>query len=202
MPAARLGSTALGQIERVENSRTITVTANGQPQLDIVWERKRDRPMKVRARLASSSNLSLSEAEQFFEEVNDHCGSAVTEPLYVRGTPQYDGLAWRGELWLDDKTRLGPPSLQDGTAVIGPRHVHVDAILDCIGEPDIAYARQQMLLEVSAFLSVVMGKAVRLLDHGRAWTWTADMKACEVRVLGYLEPPNPLNMPSRGAAKA
>jgi hypothetical protein len=40
---------ALGQLERAENSGAITITANGNPQLDIVWERKRDRPMKVRA---------------------------------------------------------------------------------------------------------------------------------------------------------
>jgi hypothetical protein len=195
-------SSGLGQLERAENSGTFTITANGKPQLDIVWERKRDRPMKVRARRTSTSNLSSSEAEQFFDEVNNSCRSAATEPIYVRGTLQYDdGLAWRGELWLDDKTRLGPPSLQDETAIIGPRHVHVDAILECIGQPDVAYARQQMLLEVSAFLSVVMKKAVRLPDQGRAWTWTADMKACEVRPLGYLEPANPLSMPSRGTAK-
>ena len=104
-------SSGLGQLERVENSGTITVTANGKPQLEIVWERKRDRPMKVRARLASSSDLSSSEAEQFFNEVNNSCGSAVTEPIYVRGTLQYDGLAWRGELWLDDKMRFGPPNI-------------------------------------------------------------------------------------------
>ena len=53
----------------------------------------------------------------------------------------------------------------------------------------------------SAFLSVIMKKAVRLPDQGRAWTLTADMKACEVRYLGYLEPANPLSMPSRGTAK-
>ena len=164
-------SSGLGQLERAANSGTITIIANDKPQLDIVWERKRNRPMKVRARLASSSNLSSSEAEQFFNEVNDSCGSAVTKPIYVRGTLQYDdGLAWRGELWLDDKIRLGPPSLQDETGIIGPRCVHVDAILDCIGQPDVASARQQMLLEVSAFLSVVMEKAVRLPDRGRAWT--------------------------------
>jgi hypothetical protein len=192
----------LGQIERAENSGTITITANGWPQLDIAWERKRDRPMKVRARLASRSHLSLAEAGLFFEEVNESCGSAVTEPIYLRGTLQYDdGLAWRGELWLDDKTRLAPPSLQDETATIGPRLVHVDAILECIGQPDVAYARQEMLLEVSAFLSVAMRKAIRLPDHGRVWVWTADLKGCEVRNLGYLEPANPLSMPSPGTAK-
>jgi hypothetical protein len=189
---------SLGQLERAENSGSITVAANGQPQLDIVWERKRDRPMKVRARQASTSNLSLSEAEQFFSEVNDSCGTTVTEPIYDCGTLQYDGLAWLGELWLDDRTRLGPPSLQDETTILGPRHVHVDMVLECIGKSDVVYARQQMLLEVSAFLSVVMKMAVRLPDQGRAWTVTADMKACEVRYLGYIERANPLNMPSRG----
>jgi hypothetical protein len=194
-------SPSLGQLERPENSGTITVTANGKPQLDIVWERKRERSMKVRARLASASDLSLPEAEQFFCEVNESCGAAVTESIYVRGTLQYNGQAWRGELWLDDKTRLGPPSLQDETATLGPRIVHVDAMLDCIGETDVPYARQQMLLEVSAFLSVVTQTAVRFLDHGRAWTWTLDMKGCEVRHLGYLEPANPLTMPCSGSTK-
>jgi hypothetical protein len=190
---------AFGQLERAENSGTITPTANGKAQLEIVWERKRGLSLKVKARLAPSSSLSLLEAEQFFREVNDSCRAAVTEPLYVRATLQYDnGMAWRGELWLDDKTRIGPPSLQDETATIGPRIVHVDAILECIGEPDIVYVRQQTLLEVSAFLSVVTHQAVRLLDHGRAWVWTADMKGCEVRHLGYLEPANPLSLPTRG----
>ena len=192
----------LGQLERTANSGTITITVNGKPQLDVVWERKRNRPMKGRARLASSSNLSLSDAEQFINEVNDSCGSAVTEPIYVRGTLEYDsGLAWRGELWLDNRMRLGPPSLHDETAINGPRHVHVDAILECIGGSDVVFARHQMLLEVSAFLSVVMKKAVRLPDQGRAWTLSADMKACKVRHLGYLEPAKPLSMPSRGTAK-
>lgn len=195
-------SSAFGQLERAENSGTITLSANGQPKIDIVWERKRDRPMKVRARLASSTDLSLSEAEQFFNEINDSCGKALTEPIYVRGTLQYnDGLAWRGELWLDDKTRLAPPSLQDELAILGPRHVHVDMMLECIGQPDVIHARQEMLLEVSAFLSIVMKTAVRFPDQGRAWTLTADMKACEVRYIGYLEPANPPTMPSRGTIK-
>ncbi len=195
-------SSALGQLERAENSGTITVTGNGKPQLSIVWERKRGGLMKVRARPDKLSDLSSSEAEAFFNEVNRRCRSAVTEPIYVRGTLQYDeGLAWRGELWLDDRTRLGPPSLHDETAIIGPRIVHVDTFLECIGEPDVAYARQRMLLEVSTFLTVVMKKAVRLLDQGRAWTWTPDMKGSEVRSLGYIEPANPISMPSRGTAR-
>ena len=61
--------------------------------------------------------------------------------------------------------------------------------------------RQQMLLEVSAFLSVAMRKAIRLADQGRVWVWTADLNGCEVRNLGYLEPANPLSMPIPGTVK-
>src|SRR6516164_7378401 len=32
---------SLGQLERAENSGTITVTAKGKPQLEIVWEHQR-----------------------------------------------------------------------------------------------------------------------------------------------------------------
>jgi hypothetical protein len=192
----------LGQLERAENSGTITIISGGKPELEIVWERKRDRPLKVKARIAPSSTLSVSEAWQFFSEVNNNCSAAVTAPLYARGYLEYEGMAWRGELWLDDKTRLGPPSLQDESGTTGPRIVHMDAIVDCVGEPDIIYTRQQMLLEVSAFLSVVIRKAVRLPGCGRAWVFKSDdMKGCEVRSLGYLEPANPLSMPNSGAMR-
>src|SRR5262249_37480024 len=117
-------SSALGQLERSENSGTITILAGGKPQLEIVWERKRGGPLKAKARLVSrsllKSRLTTSEAEQFFRDVNDRCAAAVTEPHYVRGTLQYEGMAWRGELWLDDKTRLGPSSLHDETETTGP----------------------------------------------------------------------------------
>ena len=189
------------QLERAENSGTIAIIANGKSQIEIVWEQKREGPLAVRARLASLADISSSDAEQFFTEVNDSCRMATTVPLYVRGTLQYEGRAWRGELWLDDRTRLAAPSLQDETATCGPRIVHIDATLDCVGEPDIVYTRQQMLIEMSAFLSVVMQNAVRLFDVGRVWTFTPDATTSEVRSLGYLEPANPLSMPLPGTLK-
>jgi hypothetical protein len=190
-----------GQMERAENSGTITISANGKSQIEIVWEQKRGRPLAVRARLASLADIPRSDAEQFFTEVNDSCRMATTVPLYVRGTLQYEGRAWRGELWLDDRTRLAAPSMQDETAMYGPRIVHIDAILDCIGEPDIIHARQQMLIEMSAFLSVVMQKAVRLVDVGRVWVFAPAGTTSEVRSLGYLEPDNPISMPLPGTLK-
>jgi hypothetical protein len=192
---------SLGQLERAENSGTITVTAKGKPQLEIVWEHQRKGALRIKARLGAPSDLSLPEAGLLFDQVNDACRAATTQLIYVRGTLEYEGLAWRGECWLDDRTRLAPPTLQDETATLGPRIVHIDAMLDCIGEPDVPHARQQMLLEVSAFLSVVARQAFRLSFVNRAWVWTADMKGCEVKHLGYLEPSNPLAMPSRNAVK-
>jgi hypothetical protein len=192
-------SSALGQLERSENSGTITITANGSAQLDIVWERKRDGPLRVRARRASSADISSSEAGQFFTEVNNNCCAALTVPLYVRSSLQYEGRAWRGELWLDECTRLAAPSVQDEPAVYGPRIVHIDAMLDCIGEPDVLGARQQMLTEMQSFLSVAMASAVTLFNVGRVWTFALDGTTSEVRHLGYLESANPLSMPGPGA---
>lgn len=156
------GSSSLGQLERAENSGTITIAAAGKTYLHIVWEQRRDGPIKVCARPTLPSEFPLAEAVQFFNEVNERCRLGVTEPIYARGTLQYDGMAWRGELWLDDNIRLGPPSLQDEIAILGPRIVHVDAMLDCVGESDVVYVRHQMLEEISAFLSVVTGNAIRL----------------------------------------
>jgi hypothetical protein len=190
----------LGQLERAENSGTITIIATGKPLLTIVWERKRGYgPIKVRARVLSSE-LSLPDAKVFFDQINDACRSGLTEPIYVRGTLQYVGMAWRGELWLDDAVRLGPPSLQDGsgTNMLGAGVVHVDAMLDCIGNSDVSFARHQMLVEMSAFLSVVLGKHVRLPDTGQTWTWKDGTPRCEVRSLGYMEAANPPTMPVRG----
>jgi hypothetical protein len=196
-------SSSFGQVERRENSGTITITEDGAPQIDIVWERKRDGPLKAKARLATTSRVSLSEAERFFREINDACRADLTVPLFVRSTLQYDrGLAWLGECWLDAKTRLAPPSLQDELSLHnGARIVHIDALLPCVGEPDVPYARQQMLNEMSLFLSVVMKTDIRLLQYGRAWTFTTDGKGCEVRQLGYLEPANPRSMPAPGSVK-
>jgi hypothetical protein len=144
----------------------------------------------------------MVDAEQFFRDINNDCSAAVTTPLYFRGTLEYErGLAWLGEHWLDDDTRLAPPSLQDELSLHnGARIVHIDALLPCIGEPDVLYMRQQMLNEISLFLSVMMKTEVRLQQVGRVWTFTTDMKGCEIRQLGYLEPTNPLSMPPRGSA--
>jgi hypothetical protein len=73
-------SSSLGQLERQENSGTLTVTGDGAPKLDIVWDHRRDGPLKVRARLAAASRLSIADAEQFFRDLNKDCNEAATTP--------------------------------------------------------------------------------------------------------------------------
>src|SRR5216683_1042966 len=122
-------SGGIGQLEARENSGSITVNAGDtpKPQLGVVWERKRGGPIKVCAR----SEIAVTEAEELFKQVNERCRLGATERFYRRGQLQYEGLAWRGELWLDDTLRLTPPTRQDERALNGPRVILVDALVDC-----------------------------------------------------------------------
>jgi hypothetical protein len=199
-------SSSFGQMEARENSGSITVNTGGAAQrsLAVVWERKRDRPMSVRARSAGVSEFPVAEAQEFFERVNDRCRSGATERVYRRGLLEYDGLPWCGELWLDDTLRLGPPSRQDETALLGPRVIVVDALVDCVGRSDSIWVFDKNLRELSVFLSVVMGTGVRVPQDGRIWTRTSTgaLVDCAVRDIGYWEQDNPNEIPERNAGQA
>jgi hypothetical protein len=151
--------------------------------------------------LALSESFLWPNAQQFFERVNERCRLGLKRRVYRRGDLEYEGLAWRGELWLDESLRLGSPLRQDDTATLGPRIVHADVMLECIGPNDAPWALRQNLDELSAFLSVIMGKFVRRAEGGRAWTWKEGLDDCAVRNIGYLSPQNPLEMPARDAER-
>ena len=98
---------------------------------------------------------------------------------------EYDGLPWRGEFWLDDTLRLGPPSRQDETALYGPRVILVDALVDCISAGEAPWVLDKQLRELSTFLSVIMGTDVQPPKQGRVWTTRPDgVTDCVVRNLG------------------
>jgi hypothetical protein len=106
------------------------------------------------------------------------------------------------KLWFDNTLRLGPPSRQDETALLGPRVILVDALVHCIGSGDAAYVFDKKLRELSAFLSVVTGLLVQLPKHWRTWTWESmDGADCAVRHVGYREPEGPPKMPAQGACR-
>jgi hypothetical protein len=191
----------LAQLECRENSGNVTVMSGGKALLDIVWERRRSGPLSVRARPGPGWESSPLEAERFLGQVNERCRNGATQPIYARGTLQYKGRAWDGELWLDDKIRLGPASLRDRNGTEGAGVLHVDAMLDCIGQTDVPRMREELLMELSFFLSVILQTAVRLPDCGRTWTWAMGTPGCELRELGYMETANPLTMPLMGTDK-
>lgn len=199
----RWSSSGIGQFEARENSGSITVNSGGADnrQLAVVWERKLAGPLQVRARSAGVPEFPLTDAREFFDRVNEQCRSGATERIYRRYQLEYDGLPWRGEFWLDDTLRLGPPSRQDETALLGPRVIIVEALVECVGQSDAGRVFDRELRELSAFLSVVLGTAVHIPEQGRVWTWANGVNDCDVRQLGYWEQENRQEMPARGTCR-
>jgi len=197
-------STGFVQLEARENSGSITVNTGGSggPQLAVVWEKRRDGPIKVRARSVGTQEFVLSVAQELFDQINNRCRAGVTERFYRRGQLEYQGWAWRSEVWLDDTLRLGPPSQQYETALLGPRVIIVDALVDCVGPGDAPFVFDQTLRELAAFLTVVTGMVVRLPEQGQKWTATIGAADCAVRSLGYFETDSPQQMPMRGSCRS
>ena len=108
----------------------------------------------------------LADTRELFEQVNENCRLGVRDRIYCRCL-KYHGLPWCGELWLDDTLRLGPPSRQYETVLIGPRVIIVDALVDGIGPVDAVSVFGARLNELSAFLSVVMSTSVQVPERGQ-----------------------------------
>jgi hypothetical protein len=194
----------IAQLEAKENSGSITVNTSGtgQPQLAVVWERKRGGPIKVRARSAGTPQFPLDQANELFQQVNERSGAGATEQFHRGWQLCYNGLPWRGELWLDDTLRLGPPSQQDERALIGPRIILVNALINGVDWSHAQSAFDVALRELSVFLSVVMGEEVQISTNGRrGWTWTTNSSGqieTDVRNVEYWEKQWPKEMPAKG----
>jgi hypothetical protein len=197
-------SDGIAQIEARENSGSLTVNsgAQGEAQLAVIWERKRDGPLKVRARSAGVSEFPLDQANEFFQQVNERCAAGAKQPFYQGWMLCYEGLPWRGELWLDQTLRLGPPRRQYEAALYGPRIILVDALVDGIDYADAGAEFKLLLRELSVFLSVVMRRAVRISPNGEnGWTWIKNASGkieCDVRSLSYFETDWPRKLPEKG----
>jgi hypothetical protein len=196
------------QLDAKENSGSFTINGGAASgwQLVIVWERKQNGPLKLRARSVGTPELPLADVEDLFAHVNEHNQAGVKDEFYLRGQLSYDGLPWRGELWLNDKLRLGPPSLQDESAILSARVIIVDAMVEGIDLLNAGSRFQIMLRELSVFLSVVMEHEVRIPPNDRAWVWTSgpegQLESCDIRNLGYYEQDRPSQMPHSGRGRA
>ncbi len=181
----------MSQIDARENSGSISINTGvaDKPQLAVVWERRRGGGLMVRARYVGGAALAVEELQALFDGVNEQCRSGALEDVYRRWHLEYHGLPWRGEFWLEDTLRLGPPSRHFKGGVSEPRAIVVDALVGCIGAGDAVWAFDKQLQELAAFLSVVLGRYVYVTRQGRrAWTWTLSPDGtveCSVRNVAY-----------------
>ncbi len=196
-------SSVMAQLDAKENSGSCTVSnaAGGDSQLIMVWERERDGPLSIRARTVGDFPVLV--AQELMDLITERCRAGAKERFYLRAQLHYEGLPWKGELWLSDTLRLGPPSKQDETALIGPRVMIVDAQVDGIDKMDAGTALGILCRELSAFLTVALRRNITLPKSGRAWTFVDVLKPeqCEVRWLGYLEATSRTDMPTKGEGR-
>lgn len=201
-------ASGISQIDAVANSGTQSLqTTSGPdaPALHMVWERPRNEALHVKARPDGSPLLSLELAAAFFEAVNERVRKGVTAREHRRELLTYRGLPWRGELWLTDDLRLGPPS-RFPEALIGPQIIVVDAMVDGIGSSGIMANFEALLSELRIFLGVVLGMSPTRVRPEFGWVTELDehlrLTNCTMRWVGYCEIGSPHTFPNRSAASA
>ncbi|MBC7945482.1 MAG: hypothetical protein H7X91_09540 [Burkholderiales bacterium] len=186
-------SGGLSQLEAAENSGTLSVyTANGPnpPTLHIVWERRRGAALRVKAHPDGNPTLSLDLAREFINAANQRMQRNVTVRAHRWDLLTYRGLSWRGELWLGDDLRLGPPS-RFPDALSGPQVIIVDAMVEGIGSEGIMDNFETRIRELKIFLGIVLGICPRSVRPKLDWVAEFDDQgcptACELRSVGYWE---------------
>jgi len=199
-------SSGLSQLDSAENSGTFSVhTATGPspPTVDIVWEKPRGEDLRLRARPSGNPVLSLDVAQEFINAIIARQREGKTLRAHRRALLTYDGLPWRGELWLDDKHRLGPPSKHPDT-LLGSQVLIVDAMIEGIGQQGVTANFQTRLQELRVFLSFLLG--LRVMTSKFEDGWVCDVNAegritdCALRQVGYVETSLTAGFPAPGSA--
>ena len=88
-------SGGMGQLEARENSGTVTINtgALGQAQIAVIWERRRNGPLKVRAKSAGASDFPSGETKEFFDDrQSEHESQGSRVVLQARETGKIGSL--------------------------------------------------------------------------------------------------------------
>lgn len=185
---------AITQLGARGNSGSVSIASNEHPDLtfDLVWERAKDGPLAVRSRSSGRTEFPVSQLQAFFEAVNVLCAGQPKGRFWKRSQLSYYGLPWKGEYWLNDQTRLGPPSIDNGRVLIAPRRVIVDMELEAIDAIDAVMAQTLRVREISAFLSVLLGTHFGTDERDGRQVWVLPEQydvdwQCELRTAGYVE---------------
>lgn len=200
-------SSSFSQLDATENSGTLSVhTADGPSPgtLDIVWERSRGKELRLRARPSGDPALSLDVAQDFINAIDARLRTGKVLRAHRQSMLTYDGLPWRGELWLDDNLRLGPPSKCPDT-LLGPQILIVNSMMEGIGQQGVTVNFQRRLHELRVFLGFVLGLKLDMSKCERGWVCDADSEGritdCKIRNIGYVELAPLTGFPKRGCTR-
>lgn len=203
-----LNMSTFGQLEADENSGTISfspATATGSDErIEIAWEKRRGGTLELRPRSKPSGERGVDSAAELIAAVSRRTKEGRLSRLHQRGLLRYDGLPWRGELWLDDETRLGPPSKYPDT-LLGPQIVVIDAMVEGIGTHGVAASFQTLLKEIRLFMAVVLGVTMETPQWGYDWISEIDPQlgamTCKLGIVGYTEQSASEGFPMRGSLR-
>ncbi|MCZ6680971.1 MAG: hypothetical protein O7E52_27405 [Candidatus Poribacteria bacterium] len=197
-------SSGISQIEADENSGSISirsVNSSSSPTLLLVWEKPRSGDLSVKARLGGTPQMSKELADSFMGAVRERLRTSATTVVHRWDMLTYEGLAWRGELWLGKNLRLGPPS-RFPSSLLGPQVVIVDAMVEGIGRSGIDANFQSILREIQIFLGVVLGIRATLVRPENGWVAEFDDKNhpidCQLQSVGYWEVGSARTFPVKG----
>ena len=199
-------SNSLSHFDAAENSGTrVLRSANGSSPaaLEIVWERPRGKELRIRAKPSGNPALSLEVAQDVIKAVAKRMRTGKVLRAHRQTLLTYDGLPWRGELWLDDNLCLGPPS-KHSDSLLGPQIVMVHAMVEGIGQWGVTANFQKRVHELRVFLSFVLGVNLKESKFERRWIHEVDAESrvtnCKLGETGYIELSAQAGFPDRGFA--
>lgn len=200
-------SSSFTQLDAEENSGSLSIqTAIGQtpPTLSITWERQRKQKLRINARPSNDPVLSVDVANEFIYRVTERVRLGTTSQVHRRVLLSYDGLPWRGELWLDSEHRLGPPTKHRDT-LLGSQIVIVDMLVEGIGHLGVSANISKRIRELQLFLGFVLGIHLQSTKFEEGWVCeiNPDSQVMESKLgyQGYIENLSQNGLPNPGCTK-
>ena len=201
-------TSSLSQLDPTENSGTshVSLGKGANPTaVEIVWERARDKLLLISARPSGEPSPALAEIRAFLAAVTRACRANRKKRMHRRAYLTYEGLPWRGELWLSPNLCLGPPTMR-GDYLNDPQIIIVDAVVEAVASRGINAEFGRVLRELIIFLDVIIGIRMSQQQDKRVWVNTVDDKGrytrCELRQSAYYELDPEPKMPVPGSHRA